>query len=152
MKILLQRAQNVQVFLDGKKKCEFQIGVVCFVGFHKDDQEDGLAWAIRKLLSLLLWNSDDGKPWKKCISDVDGGILLVHDSYMNASVETPNSPTLENAMSEQLSKIWYDKLIQKISCQYKLDHVFAQPFGEKLKIDFFNDGPLTIIIDSFNRK
>lgn len=89
---------------------------------------------------------------KKRIADVDGGIIFIHDPYLNATVDSQNHPTLENAMPEEQSKQWYDKLVQKVSSQYKADHVFAQPFGQKMKIDFINDGPLTINIDSFNRK
>lgn len=62
MRILLQRAKNAVVIVDDEKKCEVQIGLVCFVGFHKDDKDDGLNWAIRKLLSLFLWEVDDEAP------------------------------------------------------------------------------------------
>ncbi|OHT14743.1 D-tyrosyl-tRNA(Tyr) deacylase [Tritrichomonas foetus] len=152
MKIILQRAANGAVIINGEKICEIGVGVVCFVGFHKDDKDDGLVWAVRKLLSLFLWDNDDGTPWKKSIADVDGGIIFVHDSGLNATVDSQNHPTFENCMSEADSRKWYDKLIQRVKSQYKADKVFAQPFGEKMKVDFVNDGPLTITIDSFNRK
>lgn len=152
MRILLQRAKNAVVIVDGEKKCEVPIGFVCFVGFRKDDKDDGLNWAIRKLLSLFLWEADDGTPWKKSIADVDGGIIFVHDPCLNATVDSQNQPSFENVMPEEQSKQWYDKLVQKVCSQYKADHVFAQPFEQKMKVDFINDGPLTINIDSFNRK
>lgn len=152
MKIILQRAKNARVIIDNGVQVEVPIGVVCLVSFHKDDKDDGLVWAVRKLLSLFLWDSDDGAPWKKSIADVDGGIIFIYEPNLNASVDKQNQPTYENLMPEELARKWYDKLIEKVTSQYKKEKVFAQPFGTKLQVDFINDGPLTIIIDSFNRK
>ena len=152
MKIIVQRTTHASVSVDGSVVVEIGQGFVCFVAFRKGEKEDGFAWGLRKLLSTAFWDGDDGSPWRKSISDVGGSIVFIYDAGIYADVDSADVPKFDELLEEEEAKKWYDKLVGKVKEQYKPEKVFAQPIGQKLKVDFINDGPLTITIDSFNRK
>jgi D-tyrosyl-tRNA(Tyr) deacylase len=155
MKLTVQRLDSVTVLLNGSVICHFEKGILCFVGFHKNDKAGKNAdvdWIGSKVVSMFYWEADDGTPWKKGIADIQGSILVVPEPGLLASVDNSDQPNFDDVMPPEAAAQAYAKLLAKIKSAYIADKVFGVPFGERVQLDFVNAGPVTISIDSFHRR
>ena len=68
---------------------------------------------------------------------------------MNAITRTGNRPEFSNAMDPKDAKITYDKFIYEISKYH--NHISTGEFGGNMIVESINDGPINIIINSFDK-
>ncbi|KAH0789313.1 D-tyrosyl-tRNA(Tyr) deacylase [Histomonas meleagridis] len=153
MKFILQCVEKATATKSDGSVIEIGNGILVYVCFNKKDKEDDLNWAIRKTFSICLWEDEkDGRPWRKGITDISGQIIFIYEPRLYASVDNSSEPSYEELMPEGDAIKMYSKLIEKANASHKQDHVITIPFGEKAKLDFVNDGPITITVDSFHRR
>ena len=127
-------------------------GLLVYVGFYKNEKQTDLDWALRKTLSMCLWEDEnDGRPWRKGISEIGGDVVFVYDKNIYAKT-SGDRPEFDDCMDDKAAKETYDKLVLKAKQTYKMDKVHVVQFGEKANICLINDGPITIDVDSFNKK
>ena len=152
MKFILQCVERASATKNDGSVIEIGNGILVYVCFNKKDKEDDLNWSIRKTFSICLWEDEkDGRPWRKGITDIAGQIIFVYEPRIYASVDNSSEPSYDDLMPTEAATMMYQNLIEKANASHP-GHVFAIPFGEKAKIDFINDGPITITVDSFHRR
>jgi len=61
-----------------------------------------------------------------------------------------NRPDFSNAMSSEKAKIIYEKFLVKLEQEHPL--IKTGVFGEEMEVELNNWGPLTLSIDSKDRK
>lgn len=152
MKLTLQKVKNCVIKVDGEIVCSIENGILCFIGFHKDDKDGDADWIARKALSMFYWSAEDDTPWKRGVMDVNGDVVVVSEPGLLATVDFDNKPSFENVMSEADTSVMYNKLVEKMKKSYKPEKVHAIPLDKKKTLEFINDGPLTLSIDSYRRR
>ncbi|TVR87234.1 MAG: D-tyrosyl-tRNA(Tyr) deacylase [Saprospirales bacterium] len=153
MRAVIQRAEDVRVKVlkEGvlESRGEFSAGLVVLVGFEKEDGEEDMDYLLRKIPAMRIFNDEDGK-MNLSVEDIRGGIAVVSQFTLYACTKKGNRPSFIRACEPNKAKALYDEFVMLI--RTKVDKVVTGEFGAYMKIDFVNEGPVTIIIDSKNRE
>lgn len=147
---VVQRVTSSSVSIEGKVVGKIQTGFMVLLGVcHADTQEDA-DWLSKKILGLRVFADEDAK-MNKDLGDVNGNVLLVSQFTLHASTKKGNRPSfIEAARPEQAIPL-YEKMVDLLS-QGLGKRIETGVFGADMKVSIENDGPVTIIIDSQNKK
>lgn len=148
---MIQRARNCTVTMDGAVVCSIERGILCYVAFDPTDKDGDADWIAHKALSIFYWPAEDGTPWKRGVVDIGGDVVVVVDEMLRADCDSASQPSLQT-MPQPEPEAMYAKLIAKMEKGYSAEKIHATPFAGRKTLDFINDGPLTLNIDSHRRR
>ena len=153
MKLVIQRVKKGSVTVNGEIVGKIEKGVVVLVGIHRDDKEDDLDWCIKKLLTFYYWDGiNDEKPWRVGIPEIEAEILLVSQFTLYGRYGNGRRPDFSHAMSPKLAEPLFNLFVEKVKNSYNPLKVQTGIFGAMMDLELINDGPVTFIFDSFQRK
>ena len=144
MKIVIQRSLESSVKVNNKIVGYIDRGLVILVGFTDGDNELIIDKMINKILSLRVFDDEDGV-MNKSIIDLGGSILSISQFTLYADTKKGRRPSYIHAMAREEATKLYDLFNEKLS---KLINVETGIFGADMKVSITNDGPVTIIIES----
>ncbi|MDG1331427.1 MAG: D-aminoacyl-tRNA deacylase [Crocinitomicaceae bacterium] len=150
MRVLIQRASEASVKIDGKIHGEIKGGLVVFLGIEAEDSQDDINWLVRKLIALRIFNDNEGK-MNDSIADVNGEFLVISQFTLHASTKKGNRPSYIKASRPEVAIPLYEEFIRILRKESALK-VTTGEFGADMKVQLVNDGPVTIWIDSKNRE
>lgn len=143
MKVVVQRSLKAKCRIDGKITGKINKGLMILVGFTEGDDEETLKYMAKKIVNLRIFDDELGI-MNKSILDVKGEILSISQFTLYADARKGNRPSYIKALGGEQASILYDKF-NKILEEYV--HVETGIFGADMKIEFTNDGPITIILE-----
>lgn len=144
MRILVQRSKNSKVTINNKVNGKIESGFVIFVGFTNGDSEKLFDKMINKLINLRIFEDENGK-MNLSLLDVKGSILSISQFTLYANCKEGRRPSFTNALNPEDASVLYDKFNQKLK---EYVHVETGIFGSDMKVEIYNDGPVTIMLDS----
>ena len=144
MRVLIQRSRNSKVTIDGKVNGKIDKGYVLFVGFTDGDNEKIIDKMINKIVNLRIFEDENGK-MNLSILDTGGDILSVSQFTLYADCSEGRRPSFTKAMNPDEATKLYDLFNKKLS---EILHVETGIFGADMKVEIYNDGPVTIMLDS----
>ena len=144
MRVLVQRSKNSKVTIDGKVNGEIDHGYVLLVGFTEGDNDTIIDKMINKILNLRIFEDENGK-MNLSILDTKGSILSISQFTLYANSKEGRRPSFVEAMNPKDASILYDKFNDKLK---SLIHTETGIFGADMKVEIYNDGPVTIMLDS----
>ena len=145
MRAIVQRISQGKVSVDGEVIAECGQGLMVLLGVtHGDTKEDADLLA-DKIAKLRIF-SDENDKMNLSVTDVNGGIILVSQFTLYASYRKGNRPDYMNSASPDVAEPLYEYFAERLRTH--TDNVSTGQFGAHMMLDFINDGPVTIIIDS----
>ena len=144
MKVVVQRAIDASVKVNGKEVGSINKGLLLLVGFTQTDTDKEINWMVNKVLNLRIFDDENGV-MNKSVKDVEGEILSVSQFTLYADSRKGNRPSYLNALRGEEAIILYDKFNEKLKEQNI--KVETGKFGADMKVSFTNDGPVTIILE-----
>lgn len=150
MRVLLQRVSHASVTIEGVEKSQIGPGMLLLLGIEKEDVEEDVDWLVRKLLSLRIFEDDEGK-MNRSILDTGGEALVVSQFTLHARVKKGTRPSFERAAPPDIAIPLYEKFINALETGLGRT-VGTGEFGAMMDVALNNDGPVTIWIDSKNRE
>ena len=144
MRVILQRSKESKVTIDGKVNGKIDKGYVALVGFTDGDNTEIVDKMIKKIVNLRVFE-DENEKMNLSIQDIGGSILSISQFTLYADPKKGNRPSFINAMNPTEASKLYDIFNQKLS---EILHVETGIFGADMKVEIYNDGPVTIILDS----
>lgn len=144
MKVVLQRSKASKVTIDGKVHGKIDKGYVALIGFTDGDNTEIVDKMIKKIVNLRVFEDDNGK-MNLSIQDIGGSILSISQFTLYADSKKGNRPSFINAMNPENASKLYDIFNQRLG---EILHVETGIFGADMKVEIYNDGPVTIILDS----
>ncbi len=144
MRVLVQRSKNSKVTIDGKVNGKIDSGFVLFVGFTEGDNEKIIDKMIDKVINLRIFE-DENEKMNKSILDVGGKILSISQFTLYANCTEGRRPSFVEAMNPNDATKLYDYFNKKMS---EFIHTETGIFGADMKVEIYNDGPVTIMLDS----
>lgn len=145
MKALLQRSKQSKVTINGKISGQIEKGLVIFVGFTNNDNEEIIDKLINKIINLRIFEDEKGL-MNKSLLDINGSVLSISQFTLYADTKKGRRPSFINALNPKDSLKLYEIFNQKL--KEKNIHVETGIFGEDMKVEIYNDGPVTILLDS----
>lgn len=144
MRVVLQRSKQSKVTIDGKVHGSIDNGYVLLVGFTNGDDETIIDKMINKIVNLRVFEDDAGK-MNLSLLDVNGSILSISQFTLYANCKEGRRPSFIEALKPNDATKLYDLFNKKLR-EYTI--VETGIFGADMKVEIYNDGPVTIVLDS----
>ena len=145
MRVIVQRAKDASVRVDGVITGHIEKGYMLLVGFTHTDGEAEIKHLAKKIISLRIFEDAAGK-LNKSIQDVHGAILAISQFTLYADSKKGNRPSFQEAMHYEEANRLFLQFVEELK-SYSIQ-VETGVFGADMQIEFTNVGPTTIILDS----
>jgi D-tyrosyl-tRNA(Tyr) deacylase len=145
VRIVLQRAKEARVKVEGNIVGEIDHGLVLLVGFTDSDDEDDLRYLAEKVVHLRIFEDEEGK-MNRSLLDVKGSILSVSQFTLYGDCRKGRRPNFMAAARPEKAAVLYDRFNQLLR-----EHgvrVETGVFGAMMQVELINDGPVTILLES----
>ncbi len=144
MRVILQRSKASKVTIDSKVNGKIDKGFVSLVGFTEGDTKEIVDKMVNKIINLRVFE-DENEKMNLSILDISGSILSISQFTLYANSTKGNRPSFVDALNPNDATKLYDYFNEKLS-----EHVHVETgiFGSDMKVEIYNDGPVTIILDS----
>lgn len=146
MRVVVQRCSRAEVRIDGETVGQIGTGFLLLVGVTDGDTQAQADILARKVAQMRVFEDAEGK-MNLALKDVDGAILSISQFTLYADCKKGNRPSFIRAARPETAAPLYDYFNAVLRSQYDL-HVETGRFGADMKVDFINDGPVTILLDS----
>jgi D-aminoacyl-tRNA deacylase len=147
---VIQRAREASVTINGEEKRSIDFGLVVLLGIEDADNEEDIEWLTKKIVNLRIFSDSQGV-MNESILEKSGQILLISQFTLHASTKKGNRPSYIKAAKPEIAIPLYDKF--RMALQKLLDkEVVTGEFGAHMDVALINDGPVTIIIDTKDKK
>lgn len=147
---LLQRVSQASVMVDGAVLGLIDQGLLVLLGIADTDSYEDTAWLSRKVINLRIFN-DEQDVMNRSLLDINGSLLVVSQFTLHASTKKGNRPSYIKAARPEMAIPLYEKFLE--ACERSLGKPVATgEFGANMQVTLTNDGPVTIIIDTQDKK
>ena len=145
MKIIIQRVNFAEIFVNNKFKGKIQKGIVAYIGVTNGDSVKDIDFCIDKLINLRIFDDESGK-LNLSVKDINGNLLIVSNFTIYGNTKKGRRPSYtDSARASEAQKI-YNLFLQKLK---NTDIKFETgEFGQYMKIVSENDGPVNLILSS----
>lgn len=149
MRVIVQRTTHATVRINGAEIGHIDRGFMLLVGVTHTDTQDDADYIAKKVAQLRVFEDAEGK-MNLSIKDINGAILSISQFTLYGDVRHGNRPSFIQAARPEQALPLYEYFNTRLRTGYGL-HVETGRFGADMQVDFINDGPVTIIIDSANK-
>ena len=146
MRVVVQRCSRAEVRIDGISVGQIDKGFMLLVGVTDTDTQAEADLLAKKIAQLRVFEDAAGK-MNLALGDVGGAILSISQFTLYADCHKGNRPSFIRAARPQTAEPLYDYFNKVLRKQYNI-HVETGRFGADMKVDFINDGPVTILLDT----
>jgi len=146
---VIQRVSSASVSIHQKLKGSINTGLLILLGIASEDTNSDIDWLARKIVNLRIFDDTGGVMNKSCL-DVGGEILVVSQFTLHASTKKGNRPSYIYAAKPETAIPLYEDFLEAM--KKLIPETYSGDFGADMKVGLVNDGPVTIIIDTKNKK
>jgi len=147
---VIQRVKEAKVEIANVTTGQIGVGLMILLGIENEDGAEDIEWLSRKIVNLRIFDDEDGV-MNRSLLDVRGDILLVSQFTLHASTKKGNRPSYIQAAKPEIAIPLYE------SMKKQLEQEISKPiqtgeFGADMQVSLCNDGPVTIIINTKDKK
>jgi D-tyrosyl-tRNA(Tyr) deacylase len=147
---VIQRVTEASVTIENEVKGKIKNGLMILLGIEEADNEEDIEWLNRKIINMRIFNDENGV-MNKSLVDIEGEILLISQFTLHASTKKGNRPSYIKAAKPDIAIPLYEKMIRSLDLAIPTK-IQSGEFGADMKVSLINDGPVTIILDSKEKK
>ena len=146
MRMVVQKVERASVSVDGILRAEIGNGLMALVGLIPQDDDKVIDYMLDKLTNLRIYEDENDK-LNLSVKDVGGDILLVPNFTLYGDARKGRRPSYFSAASPEEAEKIFNRLMEKAG-QLPLK-VESGVFRTHMKVELVNDGPVTILLDSY---
>ncbi len=146
MKLVIQRVAKASVSLSNGEKREIGEGLLVLYGTTTDDSLELCDKLAEKTAKLRIFSDDEGKMNIAAI-DRNLSVLVVSQFTLFADTKKGNRPSFITAARPPFAVEAYERYVEQLK-KYDFKEVKTGEFGDDMKVELVNDGPVTIIMDT----
>lgn len=144
MKAVIQRVGRTALSVDGSLVSEIPFGLAVYLGIRVGDTAAQAEQLAKKLAALRIFEDENGK-MNLSLKEVGGEILLISQFTLYGDCSHGNRPSFTLAERPERANELYEYTAQLLR---GYGYTVKQGvFGADMKIEQFNDGPVTIIYE-----
>lgn len=155
MKVVVQRAIDASVTVDKKIVGSIEHGIVLLVGFTQKDSIKEINYMVDKVINLRIFDDENGV-MNKSLIDINGSILSISQFTLYGDAKKGRRPSYAKALGGDeailLYKLFNQSLRENLMKFNSISRVEEGIFGAEMKVNFTNDGPVTIILEKEGEK
>jgi len=124
-------------------------GLVAFLGVAKTDTLDDAKYLLDKMIFLRIFPDAEGK-MNRNIQEAGGALLIVSQFTLYADCRKGRRPGFDPAAGPDQAQALYEYFVNQ--ARQTTVPVQTGTFQAMMKVRLTNDGPVTIMLDSEDRK
>ncbi|MDY6917746.1 MAG: D-aminoacyl-tRNA deacylase [Chloroflexota bacterium] len=149
MKALLQRVRAASVTVDSEVVGQIGPGLVVFVGVTHDDTEKDVQHLAEKTLNLRIFADGEGR-FNLSVLDTRGELLVVSQFTLVADTRKGRRPSFVDAAGPDDAQVLYERFLETLRSSGL--RVETGRFQAYMLVEIHNDGPVTILLDSRDKR
>ena len=150
MRAVIQRVSEASVAIEGQVKAAIGPGLLVLLGIEAADNEKDAEWLARKIPQIRIFPDAEGL-MNKSVMDREGEILLVSQFTLFGNLRKGTRPSFNRAAVPEKAAPLYAHFIGRLEAALGKP-VGQGEFGAMMKIHLINDGPVTLIVDTKDKK
>lgn len=150
MRAVIQRVTGCRLTIDGAEFSRIGHGLLVLIGIEDIDNKEDIDWLAAKIARLRIFNDDQGV-MNLSVADTGGDVMVVSQFTLHASTKKGNRPSYIRAAKPETAIPLYEKFVSQMETELGKP-VITGVFGANMQLEFTNDGPVTIIIDTKNKE
>lgn len=144
MRAVIQRVKHTTLSVDGRLVSEIPFGLAVYLGVKVGDTDEMPAVMAKKIAALRIFEDENGK-MNLSVGDVGGEIMLISQFTLYGDCSHGNRPSFIAAERPERANALYEATRDELISRGMT--VKTGIFGADMKIEQFNDGPVTIIYE-----
>lgn len=149
MRVLTQRVSGARVTVHENTVGEIGQGLLVFVGISRGDTEADADYLLDKLLWLRIFRDDEGK-MNRNVQEAGGSLLIVSQFTLYGDCRRGRRPSFDRAAAPEDARRLYEYFLA--AARRSPVPVQAGEFQAMMEVHLVNDGPVTLLIDSADRR
>jgi D-aminoacyl-tRNA deacylase len=149
VKALLQRVTSASVTIDGEIVGSIGRGLVVFVGVADGDSPKDADYLAQKLLNLRIF-ADAAERFNLSALDIKAELLLVSQFTLLADTRKGRRPSFSEAAPPPRAEELFEHFVGEARASGL--KVATGRFQQYMQVEIHNDGPVTIMLDSRDRR
>lgn len=145
MRAVVQRVKSASVTIEGICKSTIHSGLLIYLGIALEDTGKDVQWMAEKVATLRIFEDDAGK-MNLSLQDVGGEAMVISQFTLFADARKGRRPSYSGASSPDVALIYYNSFVSTL--QEKIQNVATGEFQKNMQVNYTNDGPVTILLDS----
>ena len=146
MRACLQRVSHAKVTVEGEVCGQIGAGMLVLLGVAEGDTEAEARQLARKIASLRIFEDDQGK-MNRSIGEAGGAMLVVSQFTLLGDCRKGRRPSFIGAAPPEIAEELYQIFVQTVADE-GIETATGR-FGEHMEVELLNDGPVTLVIDSW---
>lgn len=143
---LIQVTDGVKLSIDDKVYNETtDKTLLVLLGVKHDDTIEDVDYIVKKIPKLRIFKDEDDKLNLSAL-DVGASLFVVSQFTLYAKCRKGNRPSFDRSAGYEKGKEFYEMVVDKLKSTGL--EVKTGSFGAMMDIEFNNNGPVTIILDS----
>jgi D-aminoacyl-tRNA deacylase len=148
MRALVQRVTQGSVFIEKENySAEIGKGMVILLGVKEGDTEDDVVFVADKCSNLRIFE-DENEKMNLSLKDINGEVLVISQFTLYGDARKGNRPSFTDAARPELANNLYEKFIERMKQNLGGEKVKNGIFAAMMLVKIFNDGPVTILVES----
>ena len=145
MKALVQRVSRALVNVNNDMVGEIDRGLVVFLGVAQGDSKEDASYLANKVVNLRIF-ADEASKFALSALETKGDILVVSQFTLLADSRKGRRPSFTEAAPPDLAKELYEVFVEQVrSTGLKVE---TGLFQKHMLVEIYNDGPVTILVES----
>ncbi|NMB82294.1 MAG: D-tyrosyl-tRNA(Tyr) deacylase [Ignavibacteria bacterium] len=148
MRALVQRVTNGSVEIPSHNySASIGKGMVILLGVKEGDTIDDINFVADKCSNLRIFEDENDK-MNISLKEINGEVLVISQFTLYGDTRRGNRPSFTDAAKPEMAEDYYKKFIQRMKENLGEDKVKCGIFGTMMLVKIFNDGPVTILVES----
>ncbi len=147
---VIQRVSQASVTIEGAVSASINKGLLVLVGIEEADGQEDIEWLSTKIVNLRIFDDAEGV-MNLSVKDVNGEVLAVSQFTLHASTKKGNRPSYIFAARPERAIPIYENFVRALATGLERP-VKTGVFGADMKVALISDGPVTIIVNTKDRK
>ena len=145
MRAVIQRVIEARVEVESQIVGRIGRGLLILLGVARDDTNDDADYMAEKVVNLRVFNDEQGK-MNRSLIETAGGMLVVSQFTLYGDVRRGRRPSYTDAAEPERANALYEYFVTRAR-GYGVE-VETGVFQAMMQVGLFNDGPVTILLDS----
>ncbi len=150
MRAVIQRVAEARVSIGDQIKSSIGPGLLVFLGIEMEDTREDLDWLSRKIPQIRIFRDEEGL-MNLSVRDTGGGVMVISQFTLYGNLRKGTRPSFNHAAPPGTAIPLYKAFIKTLE-EHLGRPVATGEFGARMRIAAAHDGPVTLFLDTKNKK